>query len=257
MDKFLVAEKVRRNCQRKVCSALLALGMASTCWLLLPLQAATPEPSESIQLKENRERKQPLTWAEIWKKLFGRQQKQGGGRGPEEMRACAPNRTLLDVAVWTNKPLFVWQGDVREISLSRVGGKEKVNLWKHPIAESSAMAQRKIYDGLPLQPGETYEWQLIDKNLTNSTRVSAYFQTIPAKRSSAIAKDLTELETTLKASGASAEDIALHRANYFAARNLWLDILPEVFSVKNPSPALDKIIRELPTEFCQPGTAKE
>jgi hypothetical protein len=66
-----------------------------------------------------------------------------------------------------------------------------------------------------------------------------------------IAKELTALEEQLKKQRASAETIALHKANYFADRGLWPDALRELYLVPKPSAELIRTIELLQAhDFC-------
>ena len=66
-----------------------------------------------------------------------------------------------------------------------------------------------------------------------------------------IADDLTKLEAQLKKQRASAEKIALEKANYFAQKELWSDALLQLYSVSNPSAELSEMIRQIQAhDFC-------
>jgi hypothetical protein len=70
----------------------------------------------------------------------------------------------------------------------------------------------------------------------------------PEKRDR-ISVELTQLEERLK--GASAETIALEKANYFAKEGLWSDALQELYSVPKPSAELRDAIALLQShDFC-------
>ncbi|HAJ58363.1 MAG TPA: hypothetical protein DCP31_03070, partial [Cyanobacteria bacterium UBA8543] len=65
-----------------------------------------------------------------------------------------------------------------------------------------------------------------------------------------IKMQLQNLEKELQAKGASAEEIAMQRAQFFVQQNLWSDVLQAAYSVKNPSPALTEMIEALPNKLC-------
>jgi uncharacterized protein (DUF342 family) len=64
-----------------------------------------------------------------------------------------------------------------------------------------------------------------------------------------ITAELSQLEERLK--GASAETMALEKANYFAERKLWPDALRELYSVSEPSAELRDAIEQIQAyDFC-------
>ncbi|NET61504.1 MAG: hypothetical protein F6K47_36905, partial [Symploca sp. SIO2E6] len=77
------------------------------------------------------------------------------------------------------------------------------------------------------------------------------FRIMEAEEREAIAKELAALENRLKTEGASAEEIALKRANYFEGKELWSDVLREIYSVSNPSSELKQMQENIQNhEFC-------
>ena len=72
-----------------------------------------------------------------------------------------------------------------------------------------------------------------------------------AQKRDHITNDLTKLEERREKQGASAEKIALEKANYFAQQELWSDALREIYAVPNPSAELTRIIQQIPsTVYC-------
>jgi hypothetical protein len=69
-----------------------------------------------------------------------------------------------------------------------------------------------------------------------------------------LAAELAALEAQLKAAGATAEEIALERANYFAQRDLWSDALQEIDSAKNSSVELTGKLQDLVNYLCEPSS---
>jgi predicted Fe-Mo cluster-binding NifX family protein len=123
----------------------------------------------------------------------------------------------------------------------------QVVLWSQPVAAAN---QSATYTGKALEPGQKYDWELVvDPALGNSQRFT--FQVMEAQKRDRITAELTALETQLKAAGATAEEIALERANYFAERDLWSDALQEVYSVKNPSATLTQAAQEMSAWACK------
>ena len=177
----------------------------------------------------------------------------GGGtsRGNKPC-AIAPQPITTSTVVWSDRPMFVWRGVTGRIEV-RPTGSQKV-LWnKTRIEGQSEQGQSSaLYAGEALQPGQSYEWLLFDPFALEETPPIQVvtFRVMDAKQRDRIKTQLQNLEAELKAKKASAEEIAVHRAQYFAQKNLWLDVLQEAYSVKNPSPALVGIIQDLPTKLC-------
>lgn len=143
--------------------------------------------------------------------------------------------------VWSDRPLFLWQGGTpKRIELFVAGSTE--SLWDSEIPEE---ATGILYDGEPLQPGQTYEWRLTAPFPIKQPA----FQIIEQQQRDRISAELTQLQAQLQ--DASEETIALEKANYFAKQELWADALQELYSVSNPSPALTAAIKEIQSHnFC-------
>ncbi|MBW4683408.1 MAG: DUF928 domain-containing protein [Microcoleus vaginatus WJT46-NPBG5] len=149
--------------------------------------------------------------------------------------------TQETLKIWTARPLFLWQGGTpKQIELFVEGSNEV--LWNPKIPEG---ASGILYDGEPLQPGQTYEWRLTAPFPIKQPA----FQIMEAQQRDRISAELTQLQEQLQ--GASEETIALERANYFAKQELWADALQELYSVSNPSPALTTAIKQIQSQnFC-------
>lgn len=158
--------------------------------------------------------------------------------------APAPQLRGTTNTVWRDRPLFIWQGSAQRVALLESGSEEL--LWsKNVTADDRSVA----YDGAPLQPGQLYEWRLYSSSKDFAPRP---FRIMPSAERNTIASELTALENQLKTEGASPEEIALERANYFSDRRLWSDALQEVYAVQNPSEDLKKTAQELATFICTP-----
>ncbi len=168
-----------------------------------------------------------------------RERQPGGSRGAQ---ACAviPKSLTPQAAskqVWSLQPLLVWQlqgTQVDAVQLSAWGELEP--LWRR---EPSPGTTQVLYDGPPLEPGRTYEWELVvaDPLGTGALGDWVEFTVMPADERAQVARDLAQLEARVAAT-ASEEAIALRRATYFAERALWSDALRELYSVAEPSPTL-------------------
>jgi len=157
--------------------------------------------------------------------------------------AIAPRSIGTITEVWSDRPLFVWQGVVGQIEVRKPATKE--TLWRQTV---SAATSRVIYGGEPLQPGQTYHWVIFDQ--ANRSIAEFPFQVMESEKRDRIKTRLQILDVELKEKGATAEEIALRRAQYFAQWQLWSDVLREVFSVENPSVALAEIAQTIPKPMC-------
>lgn len=143
--------------------------------------------------------------------------------------------------IWSDRPLFIWQGQVSNITLRPMARREI--LWQQPIADG---AQTTAYTGEPLQPGQLYVWQL-----TDAAGSSNYvFQLLEAPERDRISRELQTLETQLKDNGASEEAIAIERARYLAQQGLWSDVLETLETVDTPSAELAQTVAEMTRYLC-------
>ncbi|NES17440.1 MAG: hypothetical protein F6K41_00285 [Symploca sp. SIO3E6] len=146
--------------------------------------------------------------------------------------------------IWSNPPLFIWQGTVREIEV-RLPGSESV-LWRYEVGDNQ---QQLLYQGPKLQPGEYDYW--VGYEVTEGGETTTDSKTIPfiiREEEETIANELMALEEELKA--ASVEERALTRAQYFAEQEFWSDALREVFGLANPSADWQKALEEIRKKSC-------
>ena len=163
-----------------------------------------------------------------------------GTRGP---CTIAPLDLKTNTEVWSDRPLFLWQGPIGKIEVRQQGNNDV--LWRQPIEPGVGLMQ---YAGEALQPGETYNWVLFD--LQNNAIRSIAFKVMDAREREQVNTQLQSLERELKAKGATAQESAARRAQYFAQRQLWSDAWREAFSVDNPIAVIGTITQTTPTPFC-------
>jgi hypothetical protein len=168
---------------------------------------------------------------------------QGVGRGPT--CALTPRTTGTNTEIWSDRPLFVWQGPFKRIELHSVDSNQR--LWSQKVGGQDSA----VYDGEPLKRGQTYEWRLFftpeEDNDTQPFRIER-FRVMDAQNYDRIQQDLQKLDEELKT--ATPEQIALQRAKYFAQKQLWSDALQEAYSVKNPSQELTKTLEDISKKIC-------
>ena len=170
----------------------------------------------------------------------------GGSRGPVCPISPAYNPLAIPL-VWSNRPLFMWQVKAGE----QIG---KFELWQHvtqdvvwskPVSSSETTL---VYDGEALQSGERYYWVLFNEDSVPLYRLA--FQMVDRQTRDRISSDLMMIEVQLQEEGASAEEIAYAKAEYFDTRQMWADVLKQAYSVDNPSMALTDFIEIIFQQFC-------
>lgn len=188
---------------------------------------------------------QNSTWETPWGKLFENEPPRDDPPGGSRSNVCpiAPAVPMQVRVVWSDRPLFIWKGSVGRIELRLQGSQQA--LWSQKITESQNSVS---YGGEALQAGQSYDWVLFDERDRPQLRVT--FQVMGGEERKQVTADLNRLEMQLKQQGATAEKIAYARAKYFASRQLWADVLQEVYGVKNPSQDLIKLIQTIPQRFC-------
>lgn len=159
--------------------------------------------------------------------------RKGGSRPSEAICLISPD---VNREIWSDRPLFLWQGKVGEIGVRLKGGNK--NFWSQPVTQPGGV----IYTGKPLQPGKEYEWAA-----NNNTFVP--FQIMTAQQRQRTTQELNNLENQLK--GASPEDIALAKVDYFIEHKLLSDALQQVYSVEKPSTELAAVRQDILTQMCK------
>jgi hypothetical protein len=180
--------------------------------------------------------------------------RKGGSRPIEMVCMVSPDAPDQIRIVWSDRPLFIWQGDVKEIALRQQGKEEK--MWNPNVLNTKHIS----YTGTPLQPGQTYEWLVYRNTSSPISPTFVLFQVMEAPQRNQITNELTKLEAQLKAKGAAEETIAEEKAKFFVDKGLWSDVMQQAYSVKNPSPELLKLTQEIPKHLCSntsssPGNA--
>lgn len=206
----------------------------------------------------------PITWHSVYRFLFVRRKFRGAARGdvcaiapitspdssggieptgvcsdllplpnagPSEATRVAPihSDTKTVEKVWSAQPLFIWKGKAEHIKVRKQG--EKNVLWQQSLTDKNWHIR---YQGKPLQSGQTYVWELLDSNRSR-VYVVVPFQVVTDAEQKQIAKQLTRLEAQLRQQKAAPEILRMHRANYFAERQLVSDALGEMMKVSRPA----------------------
>lgn len=145
--------------------------------------------------------------------------------------------------IWSDRPLFLWQGAVEQIQLHKLGNPEA--MWSQALEPERRSI---VYNGDALQPGQIYQWDLLGQGNVNASFV---FEVMAADQRAPIAAQLQNLETQLKASGAPPETITIQQAQYFAEQNLWSDALQLLYSIDRPSSETTKAIQQMEASLCE------
>jgi Domain of Unknown Function (DUF928) len=175
---------------------------------------------------------------------------------------CAISPGLIDtIDIWSNRPLFIWQdmGNQVRVRNHNPDDKDQV-LWEKSITAQASLR----YEGQELQPGQLYQWQVVPvdpatsnaTSLTRSTSLRTWttFRILSTAQRQAIASALHTLEQNLQRQNASAEDIALSKADFFVDRGLWSDALQVLHEVNNPSDQFVQQRSAYVAALCKPFT---
>jgi hypothetical protein len=204
-------------------------------------------------------------WQRGWRNLFGKRPPvppvpptNGGGR-PAEGGVCLiaplavsePNSSILTPAmVWSDRPTFVWDGQVDKIGV-RVRGSQDI-LWSQAVSGTN----RVTYAGEALQPERVYEWLVLSSD--NQVKRHIPFQVVTAEERKSITQALQQLDQQLAAEKITGEAATLRRAEFFATQQiddqpLWSEFWQEVLSVPTPSAQLTGWTRETMMLMCNPS----
>jgi Domain of Unknown Function (DUF928) len=200
-----------------------------------------PTANTNNKPRRSQPKQSPFSWLKIFAPLINPQPPVKAQTGVSRGGICmfspdSPDGTIR--VVWNTQPLLLWQGTVLKMELHPENDRNN-NLWNQPFKGQNSA----IYQGSPLQPGKTYHW-VIDGMFVP-------FQVMEEGQRNKITQELKALESQYQAQGATAEEIASAKANYFIERNLWSDALQQAYAVENPSPELAKIRQEIRQNLCK------
>ena len=145
--------------------------------------------------------------------------------------------------LWSDRPLIVWQGEVSRIIVrSYIDDTKK--LWTYEVNGSDTAV---YYAGDELQPGHPYTLTFVGESGGEFS-----FELLGEDDRQAVGAELAQLEDRVRASGATAEELAMWRSRFFLQHDLRLhyDSLDALFSVDNPSPDLTQRLEQIRTGLC-------
>ena len=155
--------------------------------------------------------------------------------------------------VWSDRPMFIWQGKIPHSKVNLYSSSANYNyerdeqlVWSQAIATNSAKVD---YQGEPLQPGFIYDWEFISGGKTY--RSTFVMMTEDEKQD--ISQDITAIENKLRADSKGKEEIAVAKADYLAQKQLWSDVLQQLYSIENPSLDLVSKTKEIEQYLCESG----
>jgi hypothetical protein len=183
------------------------------------------------------------------------------GEGIRRGLVCPLAPGIQEFVLWSDRPRFLWQVDPNGVEAQSIrlltSGDEVV--WEKTLARDS---QTIVYDGVPLQPGQTYTWELSVKHQESKQSdvklpTPYRFQVMEANQRNQIAAELEKHTLSLKQPDASPELIALVKANYLTEKRLLSDALQVLYAVPAPSPQLRGMLEKLTREACTLSIKKE
>ena len=155
----------------------------------------------------------------------------------------APTRLGPATAIWHQRPVFIWQGNIGRLEIQDTVTDEV--LWRYqPTTEETYVR----YGGEPLQSGRTYQWQIYITAESESAIVFPSFRLLSAANRTLLNNGLSIADQDAPAVNGGRE---LARAQYFVDRQLPLDALHEIFLVDEPEAEFIEARQELIDSMCQ------
>jgi hypothetical protein len=241
------------------------MGAIITCGLSTQLMPRTLAQSNSEDAEPNAgtvgiAASQFRPWQSIFGGLFNNKKEDNSptagpvGTGAPRGGVCAltPGTIGTNKEIWSDRPMFVAkrQGMAPIQKIEVISPNNQQVLWNQD-APPGALVFTTLYGGeTPLQPNQTYNWVITYGNPGVSKQNSFSFKVMDEQKRDRITAELAKLEAELKTKGATTEEVALQRSQYFAQQELWSDALQEVYSVDNPSPALQERIQAITGDIC-------
>ena len=208
---------------------LMLAGLASVS--VVPAVLITPE----MTIGQTKVQRTSLTGIIDW--LLGKKKQRPISRG--ELCLVSPNGKI-----YSNNPMFLWQGKLNKIAVAKLPSRN--DFWD---LENIGHDNLAIYSGEEaLQPGKKYQWKAF---LGDHPSLFANFQMMNAQERQKITDELKALEQRLQNQGADEKTVALEKADFFAKKELWSDVLQQVYSVPNLSKELSPQTTDLLKKLCE------
>jgi hypothetical protein len=227
---------------------IVASSFAVISWVLASLSFPALSTSSELTVSQNDQKNKSI--AERLADVFRRRPRQGGTQG----EFCSISPSIESRLTWSERPLFVWQGNVTQIEVHRRGSQPAL-LWTDVLTEQEQSKQSRLYEGPTLVPGQKYEYLVTYKTtdegqiITNTKKIPFEVLEAEDEKRHRIEAKLAILENQNQTM--SAEELALQRAEYFAEENLWLDVIREVLLLPNQSSNWARAVQEYQSEQCK------
>ncbi|MBE9044831.1 hypothetical protein IQ255_10495 [Pleurocapsales cyanobacterium LEGE 10410] len=163
---------------------------------------------------------------------------------------------LGEQTVWSDRPSFIMYGTIPQAKIDLYSSPANYNyeqdgelIWTETISPNTTTL---AYAGEQLQPGFVYDWVF---SKADKTYEPITFKLMEQTEREAIATELTAIETQLQGENATAEALAIAKADYFINRQLWSDALQQLQSVENPSPSLSNKVADIKQYLCTKNNA--
>jgi hypothetical protein len=175
----------------------------------------------------------------------------GGSRSGGSFCGITPAVLGESNAIWSDRPLFLWQGKVKNLELRpyafNVAYRNQATLWS-----VIPMDKQASYPNELLQAGQRYEWQVtyLSPQTNEPIQWQRTFQVMEKAERDRITQDLISLENQLKTQNATEEETTLARSHYFAAKDLWSDALQQIYTVGYPFSAGEQFLRAVTDRAC-------
>ncbi|MFB2938070.1 DUF928 domain-containing protein [Aerosakkonemataceae cyanobacterium BLCC-F154] len=227
-----------------ITSLFAILGQVYSADSVLVWQAKKPLAKQLLAQRRRPPRPPTPGGGEVYQELVN-QAKKEESPATRGVRLCPLSPGVVGINdTFSDRPLFLWQGgNIQRVELRRPGGDQI--LWEQKLPPGDS---KVIYEAQPLQVGQTYQWSLYN---SANDYVRFIFRIMDETQRQEIAAELAEIEKSLKEQNATPEQIAVAKAEYFAAQRLWSDALREIYLVENPSPALTKTAQEITNQLCR------
>ena len=153
--------------------------------------------------------------------------------------------------IYSDRPIFIWQGAIPDSTINLYSPSANYNyerdeqlIWSQEVAANS---QNIAYQGEPLQPGFIYDWELV----TPDTTYRSTFVVMKDVTKNEIDRDIAAMSDRLKSNRKKEEYIAIAVADYLAQKQLWSDVLQQLYAVENPSANLVSKTEDIEQYLCE------
>ncbi len=168
----------------------------------------------------------------------------------DELCPISPGN-LGEQLIWSDRPLFIWQGQTPQSKVNLYSSSANFNyerdeqlVWSQSITANSVSI---AYNGEPLNPGFIYDWEFVTAGKTYRST----FVMMTEEERQAIARDLAAIENRALAEGKGNEEIAIAKADYLAQKQLWSDVLQQLYTIENPSLDLVSKTEDIEQYLCE------